>query len=200
MPLLASFRKKLRRLCAELEYRRVYCSGKLLGITSVVAYLRNPDPTITIRLLRAFGATVGMHTTFKRGIIIDNAFEDQASTGDFSNLVVGNDCYIGDAVYFDLANKVIIEDTAVISGRVSFITHADCNRSVFLNTIFPRKCAAVKVCRGAWLGFGCTLLAGAEVGENTLLASGALLNGHANSYCVYAGVPAACKRKLEKVA
>lgn len=198
MPSMISLRKKLHKLYAAFEFRRVYCAGKLFGITSVVAYLRNPEPIITVRLLRAFGATVGMQTTFKRGVIIDNAFEDQASTGDFSNLVVGNDCYIGDDVYFDLSNKVVIEDTAVISGRVSFITHSDCNRSVFLNAAFPRRCAPVKVGRGAWLGFGSTLLAGSDVGENTLLASSALLNTSADSHCIYAGIPATCKRKLDK--
>lgn len=188
--------KKLRKLRVGFEYRRVCCAGRLFGITSVIAYLRNPEPSVTVRLLRTFGATIGDKTTFKRGIVIDNAYEDQASTGDFSNLVVGKDCYIGTDVYFDLSNRIVIEDTAVISGRVSFITHADCNRSAFLNAVFPRKCAPVRVGRGAWLGFGCTLLAGSEVEENTLLAAGSLLSGRADSHCVYTGIPANCKRKL----
>jgi acetyltransferase-like isoleucine patch superfamily enzyme len=168
-------------------------------MTYVVSYLRNPNPTITNRLLRAFGATIGSKTTFKRGILIDNSYEDQASTGNLANLVVGDDCYIGDDVYFDLSNKIIIEDTAVISGRVSFITHADCNRSEFLNAAFPRRCAPIRVGRGAWLGFSCILLAGVEVGENVLVASSALLTTNAKSYCVYAGIPATCKRDLAQI-
>ena len=196
MQLMTSLRKKLRRLVAFIEFWRVYGSGKVLGMTYVVSYLRNPNPAITTRLLRAFGASIGSKTTFKRGVRIDNSFEDQASTGDLANLVVGEDCYIGDDVYFDLSNKIVIEDSAVIAGHVSLITHADCNRSEFLNAIFPRYCAPIKIGRGAWLGFNCTLLAGVEVGENTLVASSALLTASADSHSVYAGIPASRKRTL----
>ena len=37
----------------------------------------------------------------------DNTYEDKNSKGDFSYLNVGNNCYIGDCVYFDLSNKML---------------------------------------------------------------------------------------------
>ena len=51
------------------------------GISFLVRYLRNPNPRLTVRLLRAFGARVGNRTTFKRSLILDNTYEDENSTG-----------------------------------------------------------------------------------------------------------------------
>lgn len=196
MRLIQSLRKKLCKLVNAFEFWRVYILGRVLSISNVVTYLRNPNPVITIRLLKAFGATINSQTTFKRSVLIDNSFEDQSSVGNFSNLVIGSDCYIGDDVYFDLSNKIIIEDNVVVSGRVSFVTHSDCNRSEFLSSLFPRRCEPIKIGKGAWLGFNCTLLAGTIVGENTLIASNALLLSRAESYCLYSGIPASIQRSF----
>ncbi|MBJ6724274.1 methyltransferase domain-containing protein [Geomesophilobacter sediminis] len=174
----------------EIEYRIVRLKAALLGVTSVVRYLRNPNPRITARLLRAFGATVGERTTFKRTLFLDNVFEDQHSTGDFRYLRIGNNCYIGDCVFFDLTNDVILEDDVVVAGNVSFVSHADCNRSKYLESKFPRRCEPIRICRGSWIGFGATILSGVDVGKETVIAAYSLLREDAAANSVYSGVPA----------
>jgi hypothetical protein len=62
-------------------------------------------------------------------------YEDENSAGDFRFIKVAKNCYIGDCVYFDLANKIVLEDNIIISDQVSFITHSDCNRSKYLSQI-----------------------------------------------------------------
>jgi putative colanic acid biosynthesis acetyltransferase WcaF len=187
----------VRYVLSRIVFLKVLLLGKLVGISYVVGYLRNPNPLATIQLLRAFGAEIGEGTTVKRAVLIDNAYEDENSSGDFRYLRIGKNCYIGDAVYLDLANRITFGDNVVISGQVSIITHADCNRSECLNRIFPRQCASVTIGNGAWLGFRTTILHGVTVGENTLIAAHALLRDNADSRSVYTGVPARKIRELQ---
>lgn len=179
-----------------VEYLAIYLSGKVFGISRVVRYLRNPNPRLTVRLLRAFGAAVGPRSTFKRAVYLDNVFEDRNSAGDFSRLRVGSNCYIGDGVYFDLSNNVVLEDDAVISGQVSFVTHADCNRSEYLADLFPRQSKPVRVGRGAWIGFRATLLIGVEIGPEAVVAAHALVRKDIEARTLNGGVPSRTIRAL----
>ena len=179
-----------KRAIARLEFHAIVTLGRLVGISPVVRYLRNPNPRNTTKILRAFGATVGDRTTFKRGLTLDNSFEDANSRGDFGHLVIGANCYIGDGVYFDLANRIELGDNVVLSGQVAILTHADCNRSPLLARRFPRQCLPVRVHDGAWLGFRATVLAGVTVGREAVVAANALLREHAGPRTLYAGLPA----------
>lgn len=183
-------RRFLCRALSFIEFFLVYTLGKIFGISMVVRYLRNPNPIITVRLLRSFGASIGEKTTIKRSLIIDNAYEDKNSKGDFSYMKIGNNCYIGDCVYFDLTNEIILGDNVVISGKVMFLTHMDCNRSVFLAEKYPRMCQPVRVNDGAWIGFMTSIFPGITVGSCSLIASHSLLKESVDQKTVYAGIPA----------
>ena len=171
--------------------------GKIFGITYVIRYIRNPDPIITVKLLREFGAKIGERTTIKRTIYLDNVYEDKNSIGDFSNLKIGINCYIGDCAYFDLSNEIIIGNNVVISGGVSFVTHADCNRSVYLEKVFPRKCKKIVVQDGAWIGFKATILNGVTIKRNSVVAAHSLVKKDVEEYCFYAGLPAEKIRNIK---
>lgn len=187
----------IRKFISFSEFLLIFILGKVFGISLVVRYLRNPNPNVTIRLLRAFGAIIGNKTTIKRSFMIDNAYEDKNSSGDFSHLIVGQNCYIGDGVYIDLANQVILADNVVVSGHVSFLTHTDCNRSSYLNKKYPRQCKSIQVSQGVWIGFGATVLAGVTVNECAVIAAHALVNKDVEPKVMYAGVPAKSIKKLE---
>jgi acetyltransferase-like isoleucine patch superfamily enzyme len=187
----------MRRSVDRLQFRIFLLIARCRGIDWVVRYLRNPNPRFTVRLLQAFGATIGARTKFKRSVMIDNAFEDKDSAGDFSHLKIGENCYIGDGVYFDLAGRVELENDVVIAGRASFVTHADCNRSAELAECFPRVCAPVKIEQGAWIGFGATVLAGVTVGARSVVAAHCLLKDDAEPASIYAGVPGKLKSRID---
>ncbi len=171
---------------------------KTRGVSIAIRYLRNPNPKFSADLLKAFGAQVGDGTTIKRSLRIDNVSEDGNSTGDFRHIKIGNNCYIGDGVYFDLANQIFVCDGAILSGHVSIVTHADCNRSSYLADRFPRRCAPVHVKKGAWIGFGATLLAGTTVGENSVVAAKSLVSDDVDPRSLYAGTPACLVRSLDE--
>jgi acetyltransferase-like isoleucine patch superfamily enzyme len=196
-PKTGRVRELLNRALGCGEYCAVYVCGIVLGPSSVVRYLKNPNPRITVRVLRAFGATIGNQTTIKGGIVVDNVERDENSTGDFSHLKIGDNCYIGESVFLDLANEVLIEDEAVIAGHASFVTHAECRRSTYLSKKFPRKCEPVVVGRGAWVGFGATVLSGVTIGSNSVIGAHSLLLEDAKPGCAYVGNPARFLRRIE---
>ena len=191
-----SVQQLLCRALAFLEYCVLYGAASVLGPSSIVRYLRNPNPRITVRVLRSFGASIGSQTTIKGSVIVDNVERDANSTGDFSHLKIGNNCYIGESVFFDLANEVIIQNNAVIAGGVSFVTHAECRRSSYLSSKFPRKCAPIFVDSGAWVGFRATILPGVRVGSNSVIGAHSLLLRDSEPQCVFVGSPA---RKLKQI-
>lgn len=186
----------IAKILDKLELIKVLIAYKLCGLNYIVSYLRNPNPRITINLLRRFNAKIGEKTSIKRSIVIDNSLEDQNSTGDFSNIIIGNNCYIGDGVFFDLANKIIIEDDSVISAEVSLITHSDCNRSAVLNKKFPRECNPIIVRNGSWIGAGATILNGITIGQYSVVAAGALILKSTEPNTLYGGIPAKKLRNL----
>lgn len=184
------FKKVFNRISALIKFFFHFLIGKIFGISHTIGYLRNPDPLVSVKLLRVFGAKIGNGTTIKRSIYLDNVYEDQNSTGVFSHLKIGENCYIGDCTYFDLANEIIMGNNVVISGEVSFVTHSDCNRSQYLEKIFPRICEKIVVQNGAWIGFKSTILNGVTIGENSFIAACSLVKKDVEKYCLYGGVPA----------
>ncbi len=187
----------MTRALACIEFYGIYAAGVVLGCGVVVRYLRSPNPDVSLKLLRAFGAVIGSNTTIKGSVFLDNVFRDANCTGDFSHLTIGENCYIGEAVFFDLAGNITIENDVVVSGRVSFITHADCNRSQYLSLKFPRKCDGVTVRNGAWLGFNVTVLAGVTVGRQSVIGAGSVITRDAGPQQVYIGAPAKSVRYIE---
>jgi acetyltransferase-like isoleucine patch superfamily enzyme len=185
------------RATALLEYGVIYALGSALGPSIVVRYLRNPNPRVAVKLLRAFGAAVGKNTTIKGGVVIDNVERDENSSGDFSHLTIGDNCYIGEGVFFDLAGEIHIDNDAVIAGNASFITHAECRRSRYLSLRFPRKCEPIVVGAGAWVGFGATVLAGVTIGRNSAIGAGSVVVESSEPEYLYVGSPARMLRKVE---
>lgn len=184
------------RIPTILDFILVYTLGKVFGITHVVRYLRNPDPKITVPLLRAFGASIGKNTTLKRSVFIDNAFEDEHSASDFRHLTVGDNCYIGDMAYFDLAHQINIGCDVVLSGQISLLTHADCNRSAYLAEKFPRQCQPIVIEDGAWIGFGAIILAGVTIGKQSVIAAGSLVRENIIPRTLSAGIPSKKMRSI----
>ena len=188
--------KRLHRLAQLVERACVLTRYRLASPSAAVRYIRNPDPPLTARILRQHGASIGARTTFKRSLFLDNTTESPDCAGDFRNLCIGQNCYIGDLVYFDLASEISVADDVVISGRVSIVTHSDCNRSRDLKKLFPRTTAPVTLGKGCWIGYGATILSGVHVGERAVVGAGALVTKSLEPGTVYTGIPAVAQRTL----
>lgn len=78
-----------------------------------------------------------------------------------------------------------------ITGPVTILTHdysthiANEVNSSLLATVRP-----VEIGDNCFLGWGCTILAGTTIGENTIIGAGAVVSGKVEDNSVYAGNPA----------
>lgn len=159
------------------------------GIEFVASTLVWMPRALYVPTLREFGATVGENLIHKDAWLIDNAAHD------FRNLIIGDNCYVGKGVFFDLPNQIMLEDEVVVSGRVTFLTHADCGSRPMARW-YPRREGPIRIRRGSWIGAGATILPGVQLGECCVVGAGAVVTGSWPARSVVAGVPARLVRHL----
>lgn len=186
------------RLYMQTYLLKVAALYHIFGISHVAAELTRCSQPLVPVLLARHGAAIGDHVNFKRIIRIDNAYGDQDASGDFSNLEIGNNCHIGMDVFFDMADKIIIEDEGVISASVSFITHADCGGRI-MSSWYPRQRGGIRVGYGSWIGINATVLHGVELGRCCVVAAGAVVTHSFPAYSVIAGIPAKLIKTLPAI-
>ena len=74
---------------------------------------------LKIILLRAVGAKIGRDTVVHRVRFINLYHRG------FSNLVIGDYCFLGDEVMLDLADKITLKNHVTISIRALILTHTN---------------------------------------------------------------------------
>ena len=176
-----------------LAYARV--GHRLAGIDFVARLVSRVGPECTRLLLTRYGALIGPETRFKDGIQIDNASGDQDARDSFENLVIGSRCYVGKGCFFDLPDRIVIEDEAVLSAGVKVLTHADCGDRV-MSRYYPRKREPVRIGAGSWIGVDAIVLCGVELGRCCVVAAGSVVNKSFPDYSVVAGSPARLVKTL----
>jgi len=154
----------------------------LLGFDVANLFLQRVDKTSLKLILKSNGAQIGRDCDIETGLIFHNC-------NDYSNLAVGERCHIGKSCFFDLRNKIIIQNNTVISMQCSFITHIDMSKSI-LHKAYPSRSEAIVVHQNVYIGARATILMGTEIKENSILAAGSLANACLDSNSLYAGIPA----------
>jgi acetyltransferase-like isoleucine patch superfamily enzyme len=104
------------------------------------------------------------------------------------NVFINHDC-----TFLDIGG-ITIEDDVLIGPKVSLITES--------HPLSPaeRRALIVKpivIKRNAWIGAGATILPGVTVGENAVVAAGAVVNKDVPDNTVVAGVPAKVIKTLD---
>lgn len=164
------------------------------GVDAIVASLKSSSGVVAKKILIMCGATVGAGLVMRRGVMLENPMGGRA-WNNFSNLSIGEDCFIGTDVYFDLADKIIIENDVVISARSVFLTHADCGERA-MRSWFKRKQMPIRIGYGTWIGTGAIIMPGVEIGECCAIGAGAVVTKSIPNKTVVAGVPAVELRRL----
>lgn len=104
------------------------------------------------------------------------------------NVFINHDC-----TFLDIGG-ITIEDEVMIGPKVSLITEEHPLSPV------ERKALLVKpvvIKRNAWIGAGATILPGVTVGENSVVAAGAMVTKDVPANTVVAGIPAKVIKTLE---
>ena len=100
---------------------------------------------------------------------------------------IGKNIYINHACSMLALGRIIIEDDVLIGPKVNLISEG--------HPLDPSKRKALEVKpvvikRNAWIGAAATILPGVTVGENAVVAAGAVVNKDVPANTVVAGVPA----------
>lgn len=107
-----------------------------------------------------------------------------------NEVVIGNNVTIKSGV--QIWDGIVLEDNVMVGANVSFT-----------NDKFPRsnnenwELLRTKVCRGATIGAGSTILPGITIGENAFIAAGSVVTKDVPAGEVWLGNPARFYRKVD---
>lgn len=135
-----------------------------------------PFMSVKLFLLRLFGATIGKGCVVKNNVVVKSPW----------NLVVGDNCWIGEDVWIDNLDKVVIEDDVCLSQGAMLLTG---NHDYSVRTM-PYRNAPIRLCRGAWIGAKAVVCSGVVAGRNSILTVGSVATKDMDPCGIYQGNPA----------
>lgn len=141
--------------------------------------------------LKKFGVRVADDANIRPGLTLENTYFN------YENLNIGKRCYIGRKTFFDLADKIYINNDCVVSGGVTILTHQDVGERM-LSDYYKRKQEAVILEEGCWIGQNSTILCGVTIGKCSVIAAGSVVTKDVPEYTVVGGVPAKIIKVIEK--
>lgn len=100
---------------------------------------------------------------------------------------IGKNVYINHACSFLDMGTITIDDEVLIGPKVNILTEGHPLNPAERKTLLVKP---VTIKRNAWIGAGATILPGVTVGENAVVAAGALVNSDVPANTVVAGIPA----------
>jgi acetyltransferase-like isoleucine patch superfamily enzyme len=103
------------------------------------------------------------------------------------HIIIGKNVFINHACSFLDLGGITIEDDVLIGPKVNLITEnhpvdPSQRKSLVLNPILIK--------RNAWIGAGVTILPGVTVGENSIIAAGAVVTKNVADNTIVGGIPA----------
>jgi len=162
-----------------------YHSYKEAGLNAIFLFL--PAKFLAPTLVR-YGASIGENVDMQTPLTFHNVSPESGKH--YANLQVGSDCYFGKDVFFDLADKIIIENRVTISMRAMLLTHTHAGKSPLAESRLLSFYAPILLQAGCYLGAGAIILPGITVGEQAIVGAGAVVTHDVPNGAVVAGVPA----------
>jgi acetyltransferase-like isoleucine patch superfamily enzyme len=106
---------------------------------------------------------------------------------------IGKNVFINHACSFLDLGGITIEDDVLIGPKVNLITE---NHPLDPADRKSLICKPITVKRNAWIGAAATILPGVTIGENSIVAAGAVVSKDVPANTIAAGVPAKVLRNL----
>jgi putative colanic acid biosynthesis acetyltransferase WcaF len=120
------------------------------------------------KLLRIFGASIGRQVIIRRGVKIHFPW----------NLEIGDECWIGEEVWFINHEKVKIGSNVCISQRAIICSGGHDYRSASLE--YAHKPIEIK--DGAWICLDAKVLPGVTIGECSVVSAGEIVRKSVTDY------------------
>jgi len=158
------------------------------GYEAINILFRITPSRYTISILRHFGANIGKDVRIQSPFMIHNADQTEPI---YSNLKIGNDCYIGRDCLFDLMGKISIGNKVTISHRALFNSHTDAGNSPISKTTLKPSKGEIVIEDGVYLGTGVTILENVRICNYSIIGAFSLVNKSIPGNNTAFGVP--CK-------
>jgi len=123
--------------------------------------------------LRAFGASIGRGTFIRRGVRIHFPW----------NLTIGDDCWIGEEVWFINHETITLGSNVCISQRSIICSGGHDYRSASLE--YAHKPVVIK--DGAWVCLDAKVLPGVTIGECSVVSAGEVVRKSLPDYSMLVG-------------
>lgn len=127
-------------------------------------------PMLRPLILRIFGARIGSRVLFRRGIRIHFPW----------NLEIGDDCWIGEEVWFINHERISIGSNVCISQRSIICSGGHDYRSASLE--YSHK--PIEIRDGAWVCLDAKVLPGVKIGECSVVAAGEIARKPVPDYSI----------------
>ncbi len=100
---------------------------------------------------------------------------------------IGKNVFINfDCVFLDLGG-ITIEDNVLIAPKVSLLTEGHPTSIVDRHSLIPKP---IHLKKNAWIGANATILQGVTIGENAIVAAGAVVSNDVPDNTIVGGIPA----------
>lgn len=144
-----------------------------------------PLSGLKVWLLKLFGAKVGRSVVIKPGVNIKYPWK----------LVIGDFSWIGEDVWIDNLEKVIIGSNVCISQGAMLL----CGNHNYKKSTFDLIVGEIVLEEGAWVGAKSVVCPGVTLKSHAILAAGSVAAKTLDAYAIYQGNPAIKirERKIE---
>ena len=172
--------------------------------------VRNDDPQMpkawkvvarTIKLSAALNVSTDITQTRNRLSEIIGSQIDRSTiifvpfyTNFGQHIQIGKNVFINHACSFLDMGGITIEDDVQIGPKVNLVTE---NHPVNPSARKDLDLKSILIKRNVWIGAGATILPGVTIGENSIVAAGALVNKDVAANTIVGGVPAKVIRTIE---
>jgi putative colanic acid biosynthesis acetyltransferase WcaF len=149
----------------------------LWGVAELL-FVSNPwqiSSGLRVAVLRRFGAQIGSGVVFRPRTRVRFPWK----------LRIGNDCWIGEGVWFHNQDHVEVGNDVVISQETFITTGSHAHRRDMALLTRP-----IRIADGAWITSRCMILGGANVGRSALVRPMSLVQGDVPPGAVVSGNPA----------
>jgi acetyltransferase-like isoleucine patch superfamily enzyme len=155
----------------------------------------------TIRLSASLNTSIDIHQTRERlGELLQTELDESTTvfTPFYTNfgrfIKLGKNVFINHACSFLDMGGITIEDHVLIGPKVNLITE---NHPVNAADRRALICKPIHIKRKAWIGAAATILPGVTIGENAIIAAGAVVSKDVPDNVTVAGIPARIIKSIE---
>ena len=115
-------------------------------------------------------------------------------------LLIGNRVHFGKMNRIGCDNKIVIEDDVLFAPHVHISDRNHGFEDIHTPISKQKVISKGPVVIGAetWLGFGCQVMSGVEIGKHCVIAAGAVVVKDVPDYCVVGGNPARILKQYNK--